>query len=228
MRLARLLVLFLAFIVFEDCRAQLRIDTTSLYQLGHSVVTGTTDSINIRLYNDDTIPIHDTITLGYRVDTSVHFGPDAFVNFSALIAIDSLGPHDSILVPVTFHFNPPRFSAPGPSVIVIWPISLTNPNIACLDSARDTLYSIISNIVDPRQHRLNVFVLGGQLYIQAGDTEVLQRVRIFDIRGALVMQQGASGNTEISLNTYAAGIYFAEVLFEDNTRQVYKIFNSGF
>jgi hypothetical protein len=133
----------------------------------------------------------------------------------------TLGPQEEIPALFTVKVDA-QFFKTGPDIIVIWPIT-THPQ-------KDTLRIPIL-IREPLGFEglltKNTFlsVSGNQLLIHTdlNTNNTLKQVRIFDLSGQLILQQGnEEKNTSIGIDELPRGMFICELLYSNNKRNVMK------
>ena len=219
---------------FGHCHAivsdTLRIDTGALNQLtANSYHVGDTASISVRVYNDGDSVVNDNLAFGYQIGATaprLTSASDSIVQYSN--ALVTIPPHGSLLLTsIQFSFNQSEYVI-GSSIVVIWPVALHN-NTVIVDSARkvitvtDTLTAIINSAGN---ENLRVFMSGQQLWVECNDKNLVKEVRIYDVTGKLIAQQEVHQQGQIPMDKYSTGVYFAEVILNNNKSKAFKVFNA--
>jgi hypothetical protein len=203
-----------------------------LVPLPSSVALNTSLADTFYLYNTGDTGFSGIVTVNLSVNDSTPF----FYNppsDSAGITFDDtdsfvIGPHDSLITAVHIHFKGPDFSA-GPSVVVIWP-ALSNespPGSAIVgDSLKDTIQVLYpAAITGPLPVGLKVYTDNEQLFIKCDEVNALRHVRIFDVTGALILEQDLGATNSIPMGRFSDGIYLAELTLTNGQQITYKIFS---
>jgi hypothetical protein len=207
----------------------LRLGSNSLAALPVFVHRGDVDSLTITIYNDSSTTFYGNITIGALVDTTTvvadtsSASPFCYPNAPIL---DSIPGHDSINRLLIITIKTPPFII-GSSAVVIWPIVSNSSNqLHITDSVSKTIIVFYPlGINEPDDKNLKVYMSGQQLIVQENDQYLLKNVKLYDVSGALLYQQQISISGEISMASFAPGIYLAEVKYADNTCRLFKIFN---
>ncbi len=134
----------------------------------------------------------------------------------------TLAPNES--VPAIFSVNiNPQFFAPGPDVVVVWPIC-TSP---ISDSVRIPLIIRGPNgIAEGNKDRFTYIVTDHKIFLQNKTTETnFKQVRIVNLLGQTVSSFSANFISEIPVADLPKGIYLCEITATDNTRKVIKFFH---
>jgi hypothetical protein len=66
---------------------------------------------------------------------------------------------------------------------------------------------------------------GSQLFVKTAGENLLKRVRIYDVSGALLSEEDVSSSAVIEMAKYASGLYLVRVTFGDDSEKVFKIVN---
>jgi hypothetical protein len=228
--------LFLAVVLFTGGQAH----SQAIISLGRlivpipsSIVVNSVQADSLYIYNTasgDTF--QGTIAIYLKVNDSLPFTYDSTNN--AGISFDNgnsfaILPTDSVLALVHIHFDSTEFAA-GPSVVVIWPIATPDPGTDPVRTG-DTLTTDTITILEtasisvPLPSGLKVYTQADQLFIQCSEPNALRHVRIFDVTGALVMEQDLSTSNSIPMGKYSDGIYLAELILNNGDKITYKVFS---
>ena len=231
MRRLRLLLFFAVVFCCITSNGQvnnLRIDSLNIptAHLGDSLAT-----VTVTVHNDSLTSYVGKILFGSRINTdtatidTLASGAVYYPNYNSL---DSIGPHNSVVLHLVFHIVNPPFIV-GPSGVVIWPIVNNNGSgfISSTDTLRTTLY-VLNPLgeADIEGSNLKVFMDEEQLLIQADWDSKLKMVKVYSVNGSLLTERQLSLSTAINMSAYSEGIYFAEVWFADNSRKVIKVFKA--
>jgi hypothetical protein len=217
----------LALIVFISCQANaqaklgITIDAFPT-QIAHSD-SGMQQQLIMHIYNDGDSVFNNTVSLQYKLDTTLYSadtnGSGIYFQAQAI----SLGIGDSVQEALYIDYNLTPFYEIGSSAVVIWPIS----NGAATFDSLSYLIQVtpVAGITPVAAQNLHVFINQGQLFINTNTPNLLNRVRIYDIEGQLLMEQRISSSTIIPMNNYASDCYLIEVILSDESRQVFKAVN---
>lgn len=202
------------------------------FMLGDSFITNGADSFGIWVYNTGSTAFADTLSFAYNVTgngVSANYSTSAFngsgISFSPRSV--TILAHDSVLLyAMRVYFTSPVFTI-GSSTVVIWPYPYhTNPVIA--DSA-----SLAVTITQPAGiggaglEDIQVYMAGSTLMIRNDGKNLPGRIRIYNSLGELIEEQPLSAYVAIPMEAYTAGIYYTEVILNDNEGRAYKVFNAG-
>ena len=232
MKKMKLIVFLVGLFCLGMLKAQvnvLRIDSNFLTNFPNTLHAGDVFPLNFTIHNDSAFTYNGTIQIGAKIngdslvaDTSIQAFEDT--GFQTNVSIPA---HDTISKSLIIHVLIPPFII-GSSGVVIWPIynyhgSLIS-SIDTIGKSVTILHPLGINEADDKN--LKVYLVGGQLTIQGDGEHLLKSVRLYDVEGALLNERPITINGTISMNQFANGIYLAEITFADNTRQVFKVFNS--
>jgi hypothetical protein len=182
-------------------------------------IGGPTDSIQVLITNTDTInPYTGELYFWYSINGSVQDSSNALgaaISFQKENSV-TIGPDSGIVRTIYIDYNPARFSV-GPSVVIIWPIAL--PTIL-VDSliGQVTIFPYLG-IEKLADNSPELYWANKSLVIQDLNSK-LNRVRIFDLEGRLLIDNQLETSTILPLNGLSRGTYFAEVLYSNNRRKV--------
>ncbi|MCS6934283.1 MAG: T9SS type A sorting domain-containing protein [Chitinophagales bacterium] len=169
----------------------------------------TTVTINATLYNKDSVlPFYGKIDFGLRnnaqilTQTSI-FDKPAYSGDTVL-----LQPGER--VPAVFSIDiTPAYFGPGPDVVVVWPI--------CTAPVGDSIVIPLliqdpNSIHEVKEKLFSYSINHNELMLETpGYENIIERVRIFDINGALVLLHNSPETRHIPLVSLPRGIYIAEV-----------------
>ena len=225
--------LFISCFLFIGCNAAvqdtLSIDPHALDSI--STVYGDTSFINITVYNTGIDTFNDFLSFDYTINgnpynsDTISGSAGSGISFSYAPVI--ILPHDSIVLPNIFVLiHSPQFII-GSSIVVIWPRA-QNVSTVIIDSAtrQMNIVSSLSGINDPERERLKIYMQGQQLWVQCDLANQLKEIRIYNTLGELLTARPVTQNIEIPMNHYAIGVYFVEVILNNNKREVFKVFNA--
>ena len=208
----------------------LRLDTGALNGIGtlsHLQV----DSIPLIIHNDSSVAFVGYITMGSSINgalmDSIDNVPGAAVYYPTSGDTETIPAHDSILrYLVVTGQNPPFIQ--GPNGLVVWPVSQFYPQRAHISDSISTviIFSYPAAINEPNINNLKVYMSGSELLIQGDGEHLLKEVKLYDVTGQVLTQKAITVSGNLDMDSYAGGIYFAEITFADNTRQVFRVFNA--
>jgi hypothetical protein len=207
----------------------LRIDSAFLTAFPANTSVNDTFSVNIIIHNDSSTAYIGKVYIGTQVNTdSAHADTvsGATIYYPSYAANENIPAGGSITRPIFVSVLNPPFIV-GSSAVVIWPIMNNNGNLITSSNSLRTLVTIYPmGINEPNDKNLKVYMSGQQLVVQENDLYLLKNVKLYDISGALLCQQQISLSGEISMASFAPGIYLAEVNYADNTSRLFKVFNT--
>jgi hypothetical protein len=178
----------------------------------------------MHVHNYGNLAFNDTVALEYSVNGTLYSANIMDHGLYLPIQTFSIPPFDSVPTTLKVNFNLPAFLSIGSSAVVIWPKA--SGGAATYDSLFyqvQITFPAAANTIAPEN--LHVFVNQGQLFINTNTPNLLNRVRIYDIRGQLLVQQSISSSTTLPMNTYATGCYLVEVILNDDSKQVFRVVN---
>ena len=106
---------------------------------------------------------------------------------------------------------------------MIWPIS---NSASTYDSSFYTVFvTLVADVEPVPDKKLRVYINEQQLFVKTDEQNLLKRVRIFDTQGRLIVDDELTSSGAIPLGRYAGGVYWVEVLLNDNSRRVFKCIN---
>lgn len=195
--------------------------------------------VNYTVQNDSSVNLGYTITINAQItntDTANSFAGvlDFGLRNSAQILTQNntifkkppyssdsviLNPGETVPAIFSIDIETPYF-APGPDVVVVWPISSKPVS----DSILIELNVVgPSNIADKPEAEFSYIVYPGAIALQGLPYQMqVKQVRIYSISGQVFIQHNSGINTEIPLGTLPRGIYLCEVYLSDKSRKVIK------
>jgi hypothetical protein len=200
------------------------------FVLSDSALAGNAPSFGIWVYNRGDSIFTDSLSFDYTIDSANGFfslyNTGAFNGSGISFPTQrvTINPHDSLLLySVKFQFYPPVFDI-GSSTVVIWPHPL-QVNAIAIDSAYAQITITSPNAIrNTGKEDLKVYVSHQELFIDEGLKNTVKDIRIFDATGRLLPVPNKS-LAIIPISQYAYGIYFVELLMQNNERHLYKVFN---
>jgi hypothetical protein len=208
----------------------LRVDTNALNGIG-TIYHDSTITVPILLHNDSSFGFSFVLSMGSSINgvlnDSIDSLPGEAIYYSNSGFSDTIGPHEAITRNLVITgVNPPFIQ--GPNGLVVWPKVLQSSRpVLISDSASTVLnFQFPAAINEPNDKNLKVYVVGQQLLIKGDGEHLLKSAALYDVTGNAVHQQSVTINGVVNMEPYAEGIYFAEITFADNTRQVFKVLNT--
>ena len=156
----------------------------------------------------------------YSINGITDFNDTTTIKGIAFIP-DTLLAGDSIIRQLKVNVTGPAFIV-GPSVVVIWPIAFNS-------YARDSLRYLFEvtdmgvGIQEIDKNTLRIATLDTKLWIIKAPETTLNRVRIYNILGEKIIDTESSSET-IALPALSAGVYVAEISYDNNQRKVFKFY----
>ena len=204
------------------CRAATGVGVTLLtYTIdsGNTAGDGFIITISAQVTNFDSTIFYDTINFGLRCDNQVLTSAGIFgqPRYSG----DKIYLHGHESVPAVFNVHiEHQYFAPGPAVVVVWPI--------CNQPIGDSIV-INFTVTDPtgviteKDDAFSYVVLSNRILFKNLDAKTnFKQVRIYNLLGQQVCELQSGAVTEIPLPVMPKGIYLCELLTTDNTRKVIK------
>jgi hypothetical protein len=232
----RWLYLAAVLIVGGQVHSQAVISFSRGFHLPSSIAANTTYHDTLYIVNSSTNDTFSgTVTIVMKVNNNPPFsydsGTTAGISFSNNTASDifTILPNDSFPAPVTEYYDTTEFSAAGPSVVVIWPALGNDPvpgNGIVGDSLEDTMQILYpAAITSPLPAGLKAYTDNEQLFIKCDEANALKLVRIFDVSGALILEQHLSASNTIPMGKFSDGVYLAQLTLTSGQQITYKIFS---
>lgn len=183
---------------------------------------GYTITINAELTNTDSINFAGQLDFGLRnnsgelTNVATIFNKPTYSNQVPPIVIN---PGETVPAIFSIDIETPYF-APGPDVVVVWPIS-TKP---IADSILIPLTVLGPNeIAAQEEENFKCLVLSDRLILQEAGTESnVQQVRIYDLYGRLIAEPASDNTNQIMLNAIPKGTYLCEVTLANHSKRVIK------
>lgn len=206
----------------------------SYYLLDDTSHAGITPPFGIWVYNPTNSPFNNYLFFAYTITSGGNtdvYNSWAFIGSGFRFAPQfiTIAPHDSALVyGIRLYVSRPDFEI-GASTVVIWPVIHTG-SLVSLDSAStvinvDTIPQL--GVKSLNEDQPKVFMSGSFLNVVNGSGNTFGRIRISNLDGRMIDERALMSNNKIPMAQYSAGIYFAEILFGDGNRFIFKIFNPG-
>lgn len=181
---------------------------------------GYTITINTEVTNEDSSAYTGTLDFGlrnnnYTINDSNVFNKPWYSGFQSI----TLNGYET--VPAIFSVEiDAQYFAPGPDVVVVWPIS----NKPITDSVL-----IFINVQNPNSIEDNIelpfayAIHNNRIYFSYDQQEIdFQQVRIFDISGRVPISATGNYIGEIELGYLPRGLYLCEILTSDHRRKTIK------
>ena len=232
MKSVKYLLLMVGLFSFGEIKAQvnLRLDSNSLAGLPNTINMGSAYIDSVTIYNDSSAAFLGIINFRANINGDSIIADTSQIStlyYSHGSTIDSIAPNGGhitrvLIINVT---NPPFII--GSSGVVIWPIASNSAHFVYISDSISKVISVLYpvGINEVEDTRLKVYLVGQQLTIQTEGVNLLKNVRLYDVAGNLLQENKISASAVINMDRYAAGVYFAEINFADNTRKVVKLFN---
>jgi hypothetical protein len=215
----------LAGILFISCRAnaqaKLGITIDSFPTQITIADSGLQQPLIMHVHNYGDTVFNGTVSLEYKLGATLYSATTLGVGLYFQSQIDSIGRGDSVQAQLIITYNQGPLCAIGSSAVVIWPISNA---AATFDSLSYQIQVTgLASINKYPAENLHVFINQQQLFINTNTPNLLSRVRIYDIQGQLLLEQGISSSATIPMNSYVSGCYLVEIILNDGSRQVFKL-----
>ncbi len=187
----------------------------------HEVTLDYTITINAEVTNFDSTAFTGHLSFGLRNNQGIITSGDIFGGPPYSGNIISLHGHETI--PAIFSVTiTSQYFAPGPDVVVIWPIFSGTPQDSII---------IPINIVTPnginntKEKRIEYIVTNDKIILQnTSNQNSFKQVRLYNTLGQLLYETHSSFITEIPMGALPKGIYLCEFTAEDGSKQVIKFF----
>ena len=209
----------------------LRLDSNSLFYLPGVVNLNSIIRDTVVIYNDSSTAFSGLITIAANINGDslvADTAPTSILYYPTANQIESIPSGQHIVRELVITVGNPPFII-GTSGVVIWPISLghSNPFVHISDSLSKTITVLHPVGIDEMVERnLKVYMNNQQLIIKNEGNYLLKSLKLYDVSGKLLNEQEVSKSGILNMNEYATGIYLAEVNFADNTRMIFKVFNT--
>ena len=175
------------------------------------------------LHNYGDSAFSDIASLSYMVNDSLYDGTVAGHGLYMTPSPFSIVPGDSSNIQITISPDFHAYQVIGSSGVVIWPIS---NSASTYDSSFYTVFvTLVADVEPVPDKKLRVYINEQQLFVKTDEQNLLKRVRIFDTQGRLIVDDELTSSGAIPLGRYAGGVYWVEVLLNDNSRRVFKCIN---
>lgn len=214
------LILALSTLIVNQSKAQAKLGVVAIYNFPKTPRLGDTANFNITIQNKGNQAYSGPFSLQYN---SANDSTIFYVSSSTYSV--TLNPNDTVLVPASIIIDPGRFKI-GIDIVVVWPIS----NVATSDSASVSITVLGSLGVIEKDSSLEEAVTiypnpaNHALVVNVNAKNRVERVRIIDVFGAEIFEANTSHQTNLMIQTtaYPPGVYFMELMLEDNKRLVRK------
>lgn len=222
--LKHFVLLLLSLVVFCNTNAQNR--SLSVYALDpfvSSINSGSTDTALIVVKNIDTLTYTGQLAFSYTINGTGPYtgsaGDSSGFKYTTS-ASDTISPGDSIVLQMVILPNGPLFFT-SPSVVVIWPISVSGNAINVVDSLNFEIE--ISGLVSIRDVPNSfLYYYNDRIYLRNNGEIGFKHVRIYDALGAVVHIAERKDSQYITLPILQAGLYIAEATLSNNKRTLLK------
>ncbi|MCW5909229.1 MAG: T9SS type A sorting domain-containing protein [Chitinophagales bacterium] len=184
-----------------------------------AVNLGYTITINAQLTNTDTAVFSGQLDFGLRNSTQILTQAGIFKKPPYSNNTIILNPGET--VPAIFSVKiDDQYFAPGPDVVVVWPIStkpVTDSILIELNIASPTA------IYNEPEVKFDYFVYSDKIVLHNLPAHIMvKQVRIYNLFGQLVDGAAPGFANEIPIGNIPKGIYFCEMLMADRSRKVIK------
>ena len=184
-----------------------------------SVALGNTFSFSASVKNDSTLAFFGRVGFNYSINGTPYSASDNVSGVEFDTAFAAILPGDTIVKNIVVHVSPPKFSS-GPSVVVIWPKAGSGSSAYAKNAL--VLYINVTSaleLTNIEDNRIGLYVLSNSIWIEKESEIELKRVRIFDVQGKMLKEQAPPSN-QIPLPPISTGVYFAEIIYNQNKRKV--------
>ena len=213
----------LVLLIYNQCCAQASgVGVTLINYTLSTVDLGYTITINARVSNFDSVPFSGVIEFGLRDDHATLTNSGVFNAPPYTGSHITLYPHEVVPAVFSIHIDPQYF-APGPDVVVVWPI--------CTRPIADSILIPIqienpNAIADTKEDPFSYIILNDKIFLKnyAAGTNFKQ-VRIYNLLGQPVSETHSDYITEVQLPVLPKGLYLAEFLAADGKRKVIRFFH---
>jgi hypothetical protein len=191
------------------------LDTTNV-ELGYTL------TLYAQVTNYDTVTFRGLINFGLHNNHENLTSNDVFKKppYSGDTII--LGPGET--VPAIFSVNvSPQYFAPGPDVVVVWPICSQPIQDSIIISLRVVDPSAISG---PGGSSFSYAVLGDRILLKSLNVQtIFKQVRIYNTIGQLMLENHSDFITEVPLPELAQGIYLCEFTDARGRRTTFRFYH---
>lgn len=181
---------------------------------------GYTITISAEVTNEDTVLFAGQLDFGLRNNTFDSINdPNVFNKPSYSGTQIVLNPGE--VVPAIFSVEiDAQYFAPGPDVVVVWPISnkpITDSVLININVQNPNGFNGVDEI--PFAYS----VQNGELWLRYDNADInFQQVRIFDLYGRLIFAVEGDLISVVNVDTLMNGIYICEVYTSDKKRKAFK------
>lgn len=187
-----------------------------------TVGLGYTITVNANVTNYDSLIFTGTLDFGLRNNQQTLSNTGVFNKPPYSSQQITLYPNET--VPAIFSIDiDPQYFAPGPDVVVVWPIcSQPIADSVVIDIYIETPSAIASGPND----LFSWILLNDHIFLKnlAPDINV-QQVRLFNLLGQQIYTYRSQFITEVQLPATSKGVYLCEFITSDNRRQVIRFFH---
>jgi|GEM_PF-1879599 hypothetical protein len=209
----------------------LRLDSSSLAGLPNIVNLNSAYHLTIIIHNDSSATYHGDITFGGTINgdsVSADTIASGVLYYESMYQSVTIAGGDTIMRELIINVLSPDFII-GTSGVVIWPKALfpLDSVVNISDSLGKTVTVLYPLGLDEIVERnLKVYMSDQQLIIRNNGNYLLQNVKLYDLSGKLLNEEQLTNSGTLNLNQYAEGVYLTEINFADNTRMIFKVFNT--
>lgn len=184
----------------------------------------------VTVIDTSSTPFVGVLSIGGKVNGIYSDGntPGGAIYYTGSGVNDSVPARSAVSRLVIITVSNPPFIA-GSSGVVIWPIAVSGQNqipVHILDSLSTTVTIVATGINELTERNLKVYMAGKQLVVQNNGGYLLKKVNVYDGIGNLLREQPMSESGSVNMEGYAQGVYFAEIVFADDTRAAVKVVNT--
>lgn len=214
-------VVSLCWLISSQCSAAVNgVGVTLINYTFDTVGFGYTITINAQVTNYDTLAFNGNIDFGLKNSTYNLSAAGLFNKPPYSSSYISLHPNET--VPAVFSIDiDPQYFAPGPDVVVVWPI--------CSGPVADSVLIPIfietpNGIQDERSDLFAYLPAPGRIFIKGYHAGLnIEQVRFFNLMGQQIAALQGNYITEVPVPDLPGGLYLCEFITADKRRQVIKL-----
>ena len=185
------------------------LDTVNQVDLGYTL------TIYADVTNYDSVPFQGVINFGLHNNEQILTTTGIFSQPPYSGDNISLGPGETVPAIFSININHPYF-APGPDVVVVWPI--------CNQPISDSILVHLdildpSGIKDQKEIPFTYAVVKNNILLKASDSRInFQQVRIFNALGQKLSETVSDFISSVPLPALPGGLYFCELITSDGRK----------
>lgn len=186
-----------------------------------TVGLGYTITVNAKVTNYDSVAFTGSLDFGLRNHQQTLSNTGIFNKPPYSSQQITLYPNET--VPAIFSIDiDPQYFAPGPDVVVVWPIC----NQPITDSIVIDIYiETPSSVVAEKNDLFNWILIDDYVFLKNLPSDInVQQVRLFNLLGQQIYNYRSQHISEVHLPIIPKGIYLCEFITTDNRRQVIRFF----